>query len=60
MTAHQPQSAGVDRAPLLELLADARGPRATFEVIARLPVLALALIFARPRSNPAASPSLAS
>jgi len=36
-------------APLLGLLADAHGLRATFEVIAGLPLLALALTFALPR-----------
>ncbi|MHB8657272.1 MAG: MFS transporter [Solirubrobacteraceae bacterium] len=41
-------------APLLGLLADAHGLRATFEVIAGLPLLALALTFALPRSAPAA------
>ena len=40
-------------APLLGLLADAHGLRATFEVIAALPVLALALTYALPRSTPA-------
>jgi FSR family fosmidomycin resistance protein-like MFS transporter len=40
-------------APLLGLLADAHGLRVTFEVIAALPVLALALTFALPRGAPA-------
>jgi FSR family fosmidomycin resistance protein-like MFS transporter len=38
-------------APLLGLLADAHGLRAVFEVIAALPVLALALTFALPRGR---------
>ncbi|HWF49226.1 MAG TPA: MFS transporter [Solirubrobacteraceae bacterium] len=42
-------------APLLGLLADAHGLRATFEVIAGLPVLALALSYALPRTRPAAA-----
>ena len=39
-------------APLLGLFADAHGLRATFEVIAGLPLLALALSLALPRSSP--------
>jgi MFS transporter, FSR family, fosmidomycin resistance protein len=42
-------------APLLGLVADAQGPRAVFEVIAALPVLALALTFALPRRAPGAT-----
>jgi FSR family fosmidomycin resistance protein-like MFS transporter len=40
-------------APLLGLLADAHGLRVTFEVIAGLPLLALALTLALPRYGPA-------
>jgi FSR family fosmidomycin resistance protein-like MFS transporter len=41
-------------APLLGLLADADGLRAVFEVIAVLPLLALALALALPRHSPGA------
>jgi FSR family fosmidomycin resistance protein-like MFS transporter len=44
-------------APLLGLLADAHGLRATFELIAVLPVLALVLAFVLPRTSPDASPA---
>jgi FSR family fosmidomycin resistance protein-like MFS transporter len=40
-------------APLLGLLADAHGLKAVFEVVAVLPLLALAVTFALPRANPA-------
>ncbi len=40
-------------APLLGILADARGLRSVFEVIAVLPLLALALTFLLPRTAPA-------
>jgi FSR family fosmidomycin resistance protein-like MFS transporter len=40
-------------APLLGLLADADGLKAVFEVVAVLPLLALAVTFALPRANPA-------
>jgi FSR family fosmidomycin resistance protein-like MFS transporter len=42
-------------APLLGLLGDAHGLRAVFEVIAALPLLALALALALPRRAPGAS-----
>jgi FSR family fosmidomycin resistance protein-like MFS transporter len=40
-------------APLLGILADASGLRSVFEVIAVLPLLALALVFTLPRGAPA-------
>jgi FSR family fosmidomycin resistance protein-like MFS transporter len=42
-------------APLLGLLAEARGLRSVFEVVAGLPVLALLLTLALPRSAPSAA-----
>jgi MFS transporter, FSR family, fosmidomycin resistance protein len=42
-------------APLLGVLADADGLRSVFEAIAVFPILALALVFALPRTVPAAS-----
>jgi FSR family fosmidomycin resistance protein-like MFS transporter len=42
-------------APLLGILADASGLRAVFEVIAVLPLLALALVFTLPRGAPSAA-----